>query len=219
MPLSCMRSAASTCRLPDLFHEAPAVWGSSISMRTQTPPTLNSPHPHPHPLHMPHTCVRACTYRMQHTCSPWSGSSPKLTKCVFRLVHAGNLMPPGAATSLYTCTAPTRCIMHAALEALPEVLPRVGQTVHQREPATGSPTQFHAPTQRRAGRECVLHDCGAVRMCTCHGLEQRGRPRDVTANPEPSKRLPFNPPSRWDRGSHRSQFGPRAQPRSVARST
>ena len=42
-------------------------------------------------------------------------------------------------------------------------------------PATGSPTQFHAPTQRREGRECASHDCGAVRMCACHGLEQGAR--------------------------------------------
>jgi hypothetical protein len=50
-------------------------------------------------------------------------------------------------------------------------------------PATGSPTQFHAPTQRREGRECGPYDCGAVRMCACHGLEQGGVQRDVTANP------------------------------------
>ena len=35
-------------------------------------------------------------------------------------------------------------------------------------PSTGSPTQFHAPTQRK-GRECVPHDCGGVCMCACHG--------------------------------------------------
>jgi hypothetical protein len=34
-----------------------------------------------------------------------------------------------------------------------------GQTVYRREPDTGSPTQFHAPTQRREGRECVPHYC------------------------------------------------------------
>jgi hypothetical protein len=31
---------------------------------------------------------------------------------------------------------------------------------------------FHAPTQRRAGRECVPCRCEAVRMCACHGFEQ-----------------------------------------------
>jgi hypothetical protein len=47
-------------------------------------------------------------------------------------------------------------------------------------PATGSPTQLHAPKQRREGRECVLHDGGAVRMCSCRGFEQL----NVTANPK-----------------------------------
>jgi hypothetical protein len=36
-------------------------------------------------------------------------------------------------------------------------------------------TQFHAPTQRREGRECILNHCGAVCMCACHGLEQGAR--------------------------------------------
>jgi hypothetical protein len=40
---------------------------------------------------------------------------------------------------------------------------------------TGSPIQFHAPTQRVEERKCVPHDCGAVRMCAFHGLEQGGR--------------------------------------------
>jgi hypothetical protein len=37
---------------------------------------------------------------------------------------------------------------------------------------TAIQSQFHAPTQRREGRECVSHDCGAVRICACHGFEQ-----------------------------------------------
>jgi hypothetical protein len=45
------------------------------------------------------------------------------------------------------------------------------------------------PTKRREGRECVTHGCGAVRMCTCHGLESRGAyrytPRDCKKNPQP----------------------------------
>jgi hypothetical protein len=34
-----------------------------------------------------------------------------------------------------------------------------------REPATGSPTQFHAPAQRREGRECFPYDCVELRTC------------------------------------------------------
>jgi hypothetical protein len=47
------------------------------------------------------------------------------------------------------------------------------------------------PTKRREGRECVTHGCGAVRMCTCHGLESRGAyrytPYHVTAKKIPSR--------------------------------
>ena len=42
-------------------------------------------------------------------------------------------------------------------------------------PSTGSPTQFHAPTHRREGRECLSYQCGAVCMCVCHGVVKRGR--------------------------------------------
>ena len=42
---------------------------------------------------------------------------------------------------------------------------------------------------RNAFRGSRALNCGAVRMYACHGLEQEGTQRDVTANP---KRLPFN---------------------------
>jgi hypothetical protein len=51
--------------------------------------------------------------------------------------------------------------------------------------ANSQHAQIHAPTQRRAVRECVSHDYGAVRMCACQGTEQGHVQRDVTANPIP----------------------------------
>jgi hypothetical protein len=52
--------------------------------------------------------------------------------------------------------------------------------------ATGSPAQFHAPTQRRERRECVPHDCGASLLWSCaHVRVPMGDvQRDVTANPK-----------------------------------
>jgi hypothetical protein len=43
--------------------------------------------------------------------------------------------------------------------------------------------QRSSTPRHREGRECVPHDCGAVRLCTCHGFEQGGVKRDVPANP------------------------------------
>jgi hypothetical protein len=81
-------------------------------------------------------------------------------------------------------TAPTRCITpYGGNDGA--VTAWTGQTVHRREPAT-SPVSL---TRRSGGegRECVPHDCGAVHMCACHGLEQGGRTRGVAANPKQSR--------------------------------
>ena len=66
-----------------------------------------------------------------------------------------------------------------------------------------SPAQFHAPTQRREGRECVPHDCGAVRMCVRHGYEQGMYRETILQTPS----VGANSPSRW---------GPRFTPVSVS---
>ena len=59
--------------------------------------------------------------------------------------------------------------------SMPEVLPLGwGRRCTDANPQQ-APSQFHAPTQRREGRECVPQDCGAVRMCACDGLEQAER--------------------------------------------
>jgi hypothetical protein len=50
--------------------------------------------------------------------------------------------------------------------------------------------QFHAPTQRREGRECGLHHCGAVRMCTCHGSKQGERNSEMSPTLNPSRLAP-----------------------------
>jgi hypothetical protein len=57
-------------------------------------------------------------------------------------------------------------------------------------PATGSPTQCHAPTQRREVRECVSHHCGAVCMCVCHELEQGGTYRETLLQTLPKPQTP-----------------------------
>jgi hypothetical protein len=109
------------------------------------------------------TCVRTASHL-------WSDGSPGLTVRVFQ--RAGDiLMVPGAG-----------------LQPQPDVSCRMGRRhcpscdrvdgadgVLTQQAATGSPIQFRAPTQRVEGRECVPHDCGAVRMCACQGLEQGGR--------------------------------------------
>ena len=72
------------------------------------------------------------------------------TVCVSRRVH-----PPGGYR--YRPSA----IHHAVCMGgnVRAVTTWAGQTVYRREPDTGSPTQFHAPTQRREGREWVPHYC------------------------------------------------------------
>jgi hypothetical protein len=83
------------------------------------------------------------------------------------------LMAPG---SCYRPNAMYHVVWEASLTHCPScITERAGQTVYLREPVTCSPTQFHAPKQRRDRRECVPHDCGAVRMCTGHGSEHGGR--------------------------------------------
>jgi hypothetical protein len=80
----------------------------------------------------------------QHAASLWSGGRP--ADSIF-----------SQRTELHVIFYPP---LGAGLQPERDVLCRVGscyratgQTVY--EPATGSPTQFHAPTQRREGREYV----------------------------------------------------------------
>jgi hypothetical protein len=65
---------------------------------------------------------------------------------------------------------------------MPELL-QCGRGKQGTESTDANPqqAQFHAPTQRREERECVSHDCRAVCMCACRGLEQGHAHRDVTA--------------------------------------
>jgi hypothetical protein len=99
-------------------------------------------------------------------------------------------------------TAPTRCIMPYGRHC-PSCNRVGGADGVLTLTRNSSPTQFHTPTQRREGRECVPHDCGAVRMSVCHGYEQ-GMYRETLLQ-IPS--VGANSPSRW---------GPRFTPVSVS---
>jgi hypothetical protein len=146
------------------------------------------------------TCVRTASHL-------WSDGSPGLTVRVFQ--RAGDiLMVPGAG-----------------LQPQPDVSCRMGRRhcpscdrvdgadgVLTQQAATGSPIQFRAPTQRVEGRECVPHDCGAVRMYVCvPGIRAGGAYRETlwqTRLLRSILRLP------GDRGSHQPQYGPIPQPQS-----
>jgi hypothetical protein len=81
-------------------------------------------------------------------------------------LHAGPSPPPSSPSSAAPPSPPAATADGVLTRAL------------NTQCSTGSPTQFHAPTQRREGRECVPYHCGAVRMCACHGLEQGGTYRE-----------------------------------------
>jgi hypothetical protein len=109
-------------------------------------------------------------------------------------------------------TAPTRCIMPYGRHC-PSCNRVGGAHGVLTLPATGSFNQFHTPTQRREGRECVPHDCGAVRMCACMDMsrERTQRRYNQLQASAPTLRLA------GDRGSHRSQSVTPASVRSSVR--
>ena len=114
-------------------------------MRTQTPP-----------------------YPLLYTCAPQkiafgvAGFRDNKYASLNRACAGNTLMPPGSWAQNY-------CVAHAECEAPPELLPH-GRGRRCTD-ANRLSNPVSRPTQRREGRECVSHDCGAVRMCACHGLQ------------------------------------------------
>jgi hypothetical protein len=115
-------------------------------MRTQTPP-----------------------YPLLYTCAPQkiafgvAGFRDNKYASLNRACAGNTLMPPGSWAQNYY-------VAHAECEAPPELLSH-GRGRRCTD-ANRLSNPVSRPTQRREGRECVSHDCGAVRMCACHGLEQ-----------------------------------------------
>jgi hypothetical protein len=55
---------------------------------------------------------------------------------------------------------------------------------HALTPTRNKPSFTPRRSGERAGRGCVSHDYGAVRMCACQGTAQVNVQREITANPK-----------------------------------